>query len=410
MTKTLQRKFIVTAMIAVSVLLLVLLGGINIANAFYTSQQTDRLLNVISRKEASEPISSYSDEFYGFLQPPITEDTTNSAVYFVVKSNSTGSVVKVDLTRIASVSEERAVEIAAQAFGGNRLEGKIDEYKYKITSSSDGGLTATFIDVSSQSYSIFRVFILSVLGGALCWALMLLLVVKLSKKAILPIARNMEQQRQFVTDAGHEIKTPLAIIMANTEAMELYNGSNKWTENIKGQTKRLSGLMQDLLSLAKLDEKRDSLVFEDVDMSQTMETEIQQFEEPGALKGVKIDKNIEDGVRVRANREYITRLMSILMDNAVKYALSDTDIGVTLKKESGKMVLQVKNKCDNLKEEDVSRLFDRFYMTDSARTQKNGGYGIGLSAAKAIADIHKGSIDARLEKGDTAVFEFKMPC
>ena len=220
----------------------------------------------------------------------------------------------------------------------------------------------------------------------------------------------MEQQRQFVTDAGHEIKTPLAIIMANTEAMELYNGSNKWTENIKGQTKRLSGLMQDLLSLAKLDENRDSLVFEDVDMSQTMETEIQQFEEPGALKGVKIDKNIEDGVKVRANREYITRLMSILMDNAVKYALSDTDIGVTLKKESGKMVLQVKNKCDNLKEEDVSRLFDRFYMTDSARTQKNGGYGIGLSAAKAIADIHKGSINARLENGDTAVFEFKMPC
>ena len=98
------------------------------------------------------------------------------------------------------------------------------------------------------------------------------------------------------------------------------------------------------------------------------------------------------------------------MDNAVKYALSDTDIGVTLKKESGKMVLQVKNKCDNLKEEDVSRLFDRFYMTDSARTQKNGGYGIGLSAAKAIADIHKGSINARLENGDTAVFEFKMPC
>ena len=106
-------------------------------------------------------------------------------MYFVVKSNSTGSVVKVDLTRIASVSEERAVEIAAQAFGGNRLEGKIDRaYKYKITSSSDGGLTATFIDVSSQSYSIFRVFILSVLGGALCWVLMLLLVVKLSKKAI----------------------------------------------------------------------------------------------------------------------------------------------------------------------------------------------------------------------------------
>jgi len=210
---------------------------------------------------------------------------------------------------------------------------------------------------------------------------MLILVIFLSKKAIKPIAENIERQKQFVTDAGHEIKTPLAIILANTDALELHNGENKWSKNIRAQTIRLSGLMQNLLTLAKIDESNIDATKESFSLNEIIDRTSDMFQEMLIPKNLILQKYYSADVIICANKELITRLVSILLDNAVKYSPCDSIIQIELYKNDKTINLVVANKCDSLPDCPPEKLFDRFYRGDSARTQKGGGYGIGLSAA-----------------------------
>ena len=315
MIKALQKKFIVTAMIAITVLLLVLLGMIKAVNAWSTEQQSDRMLAMLLDNEISLAPQRPPDmrEERGFLAPPLTEDQAMSAVYFWVRVSNSGMVTKMDVSRIASVAETEAEEMALQAYGEARDSGKIRHFKYRAAATPNGSDTVfVFLDTSTQTYSVLRVLTLSALAGMVCWLLMLLLVILLSKKAIRPIAVNLEKQKQFITDAGHEIKTPLAIILANTDAMELHSGVSKWSQNIRTQTVRLNGLMQNLLTLAKLDESNAHLYAEDISLSQLLEDSLRPFKEAAELKGIPIQKEIQPGVAIHANRDSITRLISIL--------------------------------------------------------------------------------------------------
>lgn len=412
MIKALQKKFIVTAMIAITVLLLVLLGMINAVNAWSTEQQSDRMLAMLLDNEISLAPQRPPDmrEERGFLAPPLTEDQAMSAVYFWVRVSNSGMVTKMDVSRIASVAETEAEEMALQAYGEARDSGKIRHFKYRAAATPNGSDTVfVFLDTSTQTYSVLRVLTLSALAGMVCWLLMLLLVILLSKKAIRPIAVNLEKQKQFITDAGHEIKTPLAIILANTDAMELHSGVSKWSQNIRTQTVRLNGLMQNLLTLAKLDESNAHLYAEDISLSQLLEDSLRPFKEAAELKGIPIQKEIQPGVAIHANRDSITRLISILMDNAVQYSPPGGRIAVSLQLAEKSAVLSIQNACENLPAEDPEKLFDRFYRGDSARTQKSGGYGIDLSAARAIAELYRGAITARYEGKDRIIFTVRLP-
>lgn len=412
MIKALQKKFIVAAMIAITVLLLVLLGMINTVNAWSTEQQSDRMLTMLLDNEISLapqwPQNTREDR--GFLAPPVSEDQAMSAVYFCVRISNSGVVTKMDVSRIVSVTEADAEEMALQAYGQSRDSGKIRHFRYRAAATPSGNDTVfVFLDTSTQTVSVLRVLILSVLAGILCWLLMLLLVILLSKKAIRPIAVNLEKQKQFITDAGHEIKTPLAIILANTDAMELHSGVSKWSQNIRAQTVRLNGLMQNLLTLAKLDEGNVHLDAEAIVLSQLLEESLHSFEEAAELKGISIQKEIQPDVTIHGNRDSIARLLSILMDNAVQYSPPEGRITISLQLAEKQAVLRIKNACENRPAEDPGKLFDRFYRGDSARTQKSGGYGIGLSAARAIAELYKGTITAQYEGRDWIIFTVRLP-
>ncbi|MFQ9799167.1 MAG: sensor histidine kinase [Clostridia bacterium] len=181
--------------------------------------------------------------------------------------------------------------------------------------------------------------------------------------------QSTEKQKQFITDAGHEIKTPLAIILANTDAMELHSGVSKWSQNIRAQTVRLNGLMQNLLALAKLDEGNVHLDAEAIVLSQLLEESLHSFEEAAELKGISIQKEIQPDVTIHGNRDSIARLLSILMDNAVQYSPPEGRITISLQLAEKQAVLRIKNACENRPAEDPGKLFDRFYRGDSARTR-----------------------------------------
>ncbi len=253
MTKALQRKFIRTAMVAVTALLVVLLGSINLANWWQERAQTDQMLQFLLQEDLPPADQGPSDR--GPLWQPFNADTRGAARFFQIFYDQSGQVVRVDVGQIATVSESQALAYADQCQG--QQEGAVDRFRFCRAATRDGqGEVLLFLDVSDSRQSILVVLLLSVGVGLACWLGTFFLVALLSRRAIAPVVRGMEKQRQFVTNAGHEIKTPLAIIQANTEALELHQGQSKWSRNIRAQTIRLTGLMENLLTLARMDEAR----------------------------------------------------------------------------------------------------------------------------------------------------------
>lgn len=411
MIKILKRKFIITAMISISILLIVLLGAINIINYYITQGQTDSMLTMLSDNEGKIPpqITPQDRKAPVFFAPPINEDIAMSMRYFTVRIDNDGKIIQTNINNISSVTVEQAKQLAQRVYNNTESTGKIDNFKYKISASPDTrGNIIVFLDTTSQIYSVLVILAISICIGIICWILMLLLVILLSKKAILPIALNMEKQKQFVTNAGHEIKTPLAIILANTDAMELHNGENKWSRNIREQTLRLNGLMQNLLILAKMDESEIKLPLTDFSISLILNESLNQFAESILLNNINLETYIQDNIILHANRDSINELINILIDNAVKYTDEGGNIYVTLEKMDKTIILNIKNTCNNLPQGNPEKLFDRFYRADSARTQKNGGYGIGLSVAKTIVKANKGSIYVKYESNNIISFIVKF--
>lgn len=410
MIKTLQKRFVVTAMSAITILLIVLLGVINIANALVTSRQTDSMLESLLDNEISPalqlpPIKGEKRDFPDLRFP---EGNEMSAVFFSVYVSG-GVISGVDTGRMSSMSEEDALLVAEKVLSSMSAEGKTGNYKYKSASLNDGRTVYIFLDTSIQTQSVTLVLVLSCLVGALCILMMLLPVRFLAKKSIKPIAENIERQKRFITDAGHELKTPLAIILANTDAMELLGGENKYSRNIREQVIRLTGLMQNLLTLAKIDENEAHIVKETVNVGQIADKTLDMFKEAMLPKNLSVEKHILTDIFVSANKELLSQLFSILTDNAVKYATDGSTVYAELYREDKSAVFAIRNKCDSLPDCPPEKLFDRFYRADAARTQKSGGYGIGLSSATAIANAHGGTLSANYADKNTIIFTARLP-
>ncbi len=435
MIQALQRRFILTAMIAISVFVLVLLGFTNGANAYTTARQNGDILDELCARAAEEgqalflpaagatatDAASPTDLLPAL--PPETEDSVKrsfrwfgvdlmdnyrmSAVYFEALIGPGGGIRAVDTDRLPEGREKEAKQLAASVIVKSEKKGRSGDYRFQSVEAPFGRVYV-FLDISYQRYAVVRVAYTSLLVGILCIEIMYFFVRVLARKAIRPIAQNMERQKQFITDAGHELKTPVAIIMANTEAMELCTGETKWSRNIREQAQRLSGLTQNLLTLAKIDESTFMESVEQVSLTGTVNSVIDMFMEPAALKHILIEGNVQEGVELKANRDMMTRLISTLLDNAVKYASSDSTIDISLKKADNGAVFVIKNRCDQLPQCEPDKLFDRFYRADAARTQKHGGYGIGLSAAQAITELHKGTISVKYEPENVIAFTVKL--
>lgn len=402
MRRALQRRLIVTAMIAVTVLLAAVLGVVNGANWVLERQRSGRMLALLG-ESGGRPEFPRPEGPRPFWAEPISEDMALAALFFVVRLDGEGRPVFTDVSHIASVTREQAEEYAAAARQLGRQEGKTDGFRYRFFPGRGGGETAVFLSVAGQTRSILTVLALSLGAGAVCWGLMLLLVAALSRRAVAPIAESMERQKRFVTDAGHELKTPLAIILASTDALELHSGPSKWSRSIRAQAVRLDGLTRNLLTLARMEEGAGRRV-QEVDLTALAENTADAFSPAAALREIRLEKDIQPQVRLRADPEHMERLLSILLDNGVRYTDPGGEILVRLRGEAGKAVLQVENTCAQPPEGDPERLFDRFYRGDGARTQSGGGYGIGLSAARAIAEAQGGSITAAYGKNGRVVF------
>lgn len=443
MVRALQKKFIVSAMIAVTLVMALFLMAVNVSNYLSVRRDTERSMLLISDKyglgipgNRPGPGPGADDGGSdGSAQGELPEDLKDSPrgdlpelpgafragflrggedlsleQYFAVRVSAEGEVLYTDLAHVASVDAETAREMADAAGESGEDRGRVNGYIFrKSTDAASGSATYTFLDARQQTRSVLRTLVLTLLVGGVSWILVLLLVIFLSRRAIMPIARNIERQKQFVTDAGHEIKTPLAIIQANADVLELHMGGNKWIDNIRSQTKRLGSLTQNLLLLSRMEEGAAAEApAEEFDAAAVLMETVDQYREVAESRGVRLTCETSEGkMPVRLQRDAYIRLLNILLENASKYVRDKGFISVILEKSDGGgrsrgsekgISLRVTNDCDTPPEGDPERLFERFYRSDKARTQKTGGSGIGLSVARAIAESCGGSIRAVLEK------------
>ncbi len=323
--------------------------------------------------------------------------------YFVVKINKDGSIREIDTNHIAAVSSTDAAGYANKVLSGSKTSGYSGIYKYTVVDKPDG-LMLVFMDCRSQ-IQIATLFLLTSCGVALITLLLVFILVSIfSKKTINPIIENMEKQKQFITDAGHEIKTPLAIISANADVLELTGGGNEWITSTRNQITRLDKLVKNLLTLSKMDEGNIKLVFTDFDLSDTVFETTAPFGTIAETQNKKFLMDIIPGLKLHGDEDSIHQLVSTLVDNAVKYTNEKGTIKISLSAAKKGSKLEVYNTTDKIDKENLDKLFDRFYRADSSRSRETGGYGIGLSIAKSIVQAHHGKISVRSEDGKSICF------
>lgn len=407
MIKQLRRKFIAIAMCSIVLVLGSIVAIINLMSYNNVVSNADALLAVLQENDGIFP--RYEIKPDGEKRQPhgLSPETPFETRYFTVLLRGDGDVVATDTGRIAAVSTAVAQEYAIELYETGKKTGFLESYKYKTVETKNGTMYI-FLDCSKALSSFYNFLLASVLvsiGGIL---VVLGLVLVLSKVVVKPFAESYAKQKRFITDASHEIKTPLTIIDASAEVLEMENGESGWITSIQNQVKRLTVLTQRLVFLSRMDEENLVLQKSEFLLSNVVGEAVQSFEAIASANNKKLIVTIQPDIKYTGEETHIYQLVSILLDNAMKY--SDENGWITLQlKQTGKgKELLVENSVLKVPQGNLNMLFERFYRLDSSRSSETGGYGIGLSAAKAIVSAHKGKISAYSKDGTSIQFKIML--
>ena len=403
MFRKLKIRFILLASAAIVCILLTMIAVLNSVRFLQTNGEIQAVLNILSANNGDFP--SVEETAESLQNDRITIDTIYQYRYFSVVYNEDKTLYSSNLDHLSNLSKEQALSYANKVIKNSRSSGvfKVGSqfYSYQITQDSKTKrYLLVVLDSTNYLESRNDFFWLSIQLCFYSFIFFVLVVSGFSNFAIRPYIKNYENQKRFITNAGHELKTPLAIISANTELQELMTGENEWTESTKDQVTRLSNLINQMVVLARLEEQPD-VTLVDVNFSEVVKKVAGNFKSVIEKAGKKYEIKLQEDIHVKATEDELYELVSILIDNACKYCDEDGQIFVTLTKaKRGKRArLTVANSYADGKNVDYSRFFDRFYREDESHNQKQPGYGIGLSMAESLVRIFKGRIWVSYKKG-----------
>lgn len=320
--------------------------------------------------------------------------------FFTVRFDAKGEAVSVFTDNIASVGEEDALRYARDILQSGKHHGYYKAYRFAKETRGDSTVVI-FLNTGREQQSMLSLLILTLIVSFVSLLIVFLLVALFSRRAIRPIANNIRQQKQFITDASHELKTPLTSISTSLDVITAEHGEDEWTENIRTQTDRMSKLVSELVMLSRLDEETPLPEKEHFSLSQTAWEVFEVYRPQAGAAGKKFEARIEDGVMLFGDQAAIRQMFSVLLDNAIRYSDENGEIRLSVFKKRGRAQAEVFNTCHYEKIPDTDRLFDRFYRPDDSRSTKTGGNGIGLSIARAVAEAHGGTIAAECPSGNT---------
>lgn len=440
MIRKLRRRFIATAMLAVMLVLLFLISAINIVDFRTITSRADALLTVLAENNGVFPANMGPNGHHVYLNgvgaaledfddvsdndfdeddnqtlwnnpDSFTAETPYESRYFTVRLDADGNEESVNTGKIASIGSSEAVSIARQVKQIGKISGYYGWYRYRIVTDADGNQLFLFLDRSKDLSSAQNLMVVSMMTYILANLVIFGLIVLFSRRVFRPVEESYAKQKQFITNAGHELKTPLAIIDSCTEVLEMEGGESKWTDGIHEQVKRLATMTKDLVDLSRMDEADTELEKRTFDLSKAISDELQPFtllaEEHGLTLNLNIDPDINS---FYGSERTLKQLASILADNAVKYAVPGSTIDIRLRRTNRRRIhLTSYNAADSVTKGQHNELFDRFYRADQSRNSKTGGYGIGLSMARTIVESHSGRISAVSEDGEHLKITASLP-
>ncbi len=392
MIKKTQYKFIAITLGAISLVLAFILGILNFSIYVGILITADSNIEQIQQRRGfifNQP-AVFNEEPDEFRADNFPEKGKASYIYVRVHNNQlTPPLITSNMTDTYTADE--IFSIANKLMESNIDSGFYGNMRYEIIR-DNLYTTVTAIDLKNDLNLMRNVFNVSVIIIIASLIFVFIVSYFLSRWAIKPLKESFEKQRRFISDASHELKTPLAVISANADVLETEIGDNKWLDNIKNQSKIMSDLVFDLLDLAKMDETSEKMLLSEFDLSNTVLSKALEFECTAFECGKTFEQNITENIRYKGNEEAIKHLVTILIDNAIKHSDENGIVRVTLTTAGNKKILQVYNTGNSIRNSEKDKIFNRFYRSDESRSKATGGYGLGLSIAKAITDAHKGTI------------------
>lgn len=415
MIRKLRRKFICISMGMVGLVLLALVCSLLITTVRH--QETSCAETLDFALSDRNPDSAAAPRFPTDGQkPPLKPDgfdAPRSRSFFVVQLSDEGEIESVSRTNLTLLDEDAETAVQA-ALATGKTEGTLRDLSlsFRIAEKSDGTRIA-FADRTGDWFMLRQLAVTCALVLVPSLAALLVISLYLSCWALRPVERAWDQQRQFVADASHELKTPLTVILANTQ-LTLSNpdstvrSQRKWLENTKEEGLRMKKLVDDLLFLAKADADRIQAPLSEISLSDTVWSAVLPFESVAFERGLTLESDIEPNLTVQGNEAQLRQAVGILLDNACKYAGPKGRITVELKKEQNKPLLTVRNTGDPIPPEALPHLFERFYRAGFSRDRDAGGYGLGLSILDTIVRSFGGriTVESRAETGTAFTLHF----
>ena len=438
MIKKLRTKFIILSTISLLLLLGIIVVFSNLLSYQELVRKADMVLDALAENDG-RPMSMPSPEKTNLREPVRNKpdratDTMNNPLwegkklspeimyesrFFMVTISDDGQVVSVNTDSIAMVDTDDAEDHAELVSDLKHDRGFIGDFRYlKINLEDETDQNDTciiFLDCGRNLYTFRNSLLINCIISFMGLLIIFFIIVIFSKKIVKPVSESYEKQKQFISVAGHEIKTPVTIIDADVEILSMEIGSdNEWLRDIGTQTKRMAALTNDLLTLSRMDENRQQYTMIDFPISDVVEETVMSFQTLAHSKKRAIKADITPMLSYYGDENSIRQITGILLDNAIKYTKekedgSCEDIVLRLEKRNHQIILSVRNSSETVSEEQLRHFFDRFYRLERSRDYEVGGYGLGLSIAKAMVEAHRGKICASTPENDTVQITVTLP-
>ncbi len=407
MLKKMRWRFIGAAMAAFTAVVLTLLCFVNLWNYHsVTAQQDEALTRLMEVEDQQMPFSSRRGALPFDDWSHFSPEVQYSLRFFSVHYDAEGAVLRVNQDYIASISESDAEGYADAVLESGKAHGYESGYRYLVSTAEDETVVL-FLNSEREIQGMRSLLWITLAIAAACLVIVFGLVVLFSRRAITPYLKNMEAQKQFITNAGHELKTPLTAISTSADVLAMEHEGDEWVHNIQVQSGRLSKLITSLVALSRLDEENPFPVRTEFSLSDALWEISEPFVSLAQAKGKTYTQDIADGLTVTGDRTAIQQMVSILLDNALKYSPDGGSISLVARRSGRRAEITVSNTVDMARPIDTTRLFDRFYRADESHSGAISGTGIGLSIVKATAEAHGGTISAKQE-GSVMVFAARL--